>query len=106
MEANQKATVWGLRLLFLVCILSGWQFASGRVIPDFFMSKPTEIFPTFWGWTRSGELLYHASYTILEALAGFLLGSMVGMVVGIWLGRSEMTAMVLDPFVTMFYSLP
>lgn len=106
MDENQTLRVWSLRAVLLVVILGGWQITSGWLYSDFFLSKPSEIIAVFWTWLRDGDLFYHAGYTTLEAGAGFLLGSAAGIVVGIWLGRADLTAKVLDPFITMFYSLP
>jgi len=98
--------IWLARLVFVVVLLVAWQLASGNLFPAFFLSKPTEIGAAFLNWVRSGELFYHAGFTMLEAVAGFVLGSFIGMGIGIWLGRSEAVAEIFDPFITMFYSLP
>lgn len=106
MEETNRLHVWALRIVLLAGVLGIWQFTSGRYYPDFFLSKPTEIAAIAWKWLTDGDLLYHAGFTTLEATAGFVLGSAVGMVVGIWLGRAPMASRVLDPFITTFYSLP
>lgn len=105
-ERQRRRTIWAARAALLVVILGTWQLASGRLISDFFIGKPTEIAETLWRWALSGELFFHGGITAIEALLGFLLGSAIGMFVGIVLGRSQVLAEVLDPFITMFYSLP
>ena len=56
------------------------------------------------GGQRSSVL--HAWITLLEAVAGFVLGGLAGMVAGVVLARSRLLGRVLDPFILMFYSLP
>lgn len=101
-----RAKIWALRALLLVVVIGGWELASGRLFEEFFVSKPSAIAAVAAGWVASGRLFYHAGITITEALAGFALGGLAGMTAGILLGRLRLLAEVLDPFITMFYSLP
>ena len=101
-----RPTIWALRALLLVAVLGGWELASGRVFEEFFVSRPSAIATVAWGWVLSGRLFHHAVVTITEAVAGFALGGLAGMATGVLLGRLQLLADVLDPFITMFYSLP
>lgn len=94
------------RLGILVAFLAAWEFASGRLIQPYLVSAPSKIATTFWDWLLDGRILFHASITALEAVAGFLLGAAVGMCVGILLGRAEKLAELLNPFIMAFYSIP
>lgn len=95
-----------VRLLFVACLLLAWELASDRLIPEFFISRPSRIFSTLAEWTLNGDLFFHAGITASEAFLGYIIGSACGMVVGTLLGRSRLLAQLLDPFVTAFYSLP
>jgi NitT/TauT family transport system permease protein len=95
-----------MRAVFIVCLLSAWELASGRLIPEFFISRPSSIFGTLVEWTLNGDLFFHAGITASEAFLGYVIGSACGMVVGTLLGRSRFLAQLLDPFVMAFYSLP
>lgn len=106
MKKNHTFSIWLARAAFLILVLGSWELVSGNLFPEFFLSKPSKIGAMFGKWALSGDLFYHAGFTMVEALAGFLLGSLMGMLVGIWLGRAEMVAQIFDPFITMFYSLP
>jgi len=94
------------RVALLVAILLSWEYASGRLVAEFFISRPSVIFRIFWGWAADGSLLYHASITALEAFGGFLLGGIIGVAAGVTLGRARLLAEILDPFIMAFYSLP
>lgn len=94
------------RIGILVAILAIWEFASGRWFPPYLFSTPSKIFATFWKWLVEGKLAYHASITAIEAVSGFLLGAVVGMVCGIILGRAKTLAALLNPFIVAFYSIP
>ena len=93
-------------MLFLVAILLGWQLASGRLVSEFFISKPSAIIATLLEWIADGSLFFHAAITATEAFAGFALGSAAGIVAGTLLGRAQLLAEIVEPFIMAFYSLP
>jgi NitT/TauT family transport system permease protein len=94
------------RLGLLAAVIIIWQFGSIWSDSEFYVSTPSAIAASFWAILRSGELLFHASITTVEALAGFLIGGAAGVIVGLVLGRSRILADILDPFLTAIYSLP
>lgn len=98
--------IYALRVLLLVVIIGGWQLASGTVVKEFFISKPSVIVMRLWEWAADGSLFFHAGITAMEAVSGFLIGGFLGMAFGITLGRSQFLAKLLDPFIMTFYSLP
>ena len=94
------------RIAILVVFLLVWQFASGRLIATFFVSKPTEVAVILFKWIARGKLFYHAAITALEAFLGFGLGATIGISIGLFLGRATKLAEVIDPFIMAFYSVP
>lgn len=103
---NRKLQLFGLRLLIVLVTCALWEASSGTLFNPFFISSPSEVWSNFWGWLSSGALLMHAGITATEAFTGFLIGSLIGIVVGISLARAPLLAEVLDPFIMAFYSLP
>jgi NitT/TauT family transport system permease protein len=97
---------WQLRIVIVASFLSFWQFGSGTLFDEFFMSKPTAVVGEFWSLVASGRLFYHAGITIVEALGGFIGGALAGMAAGVVLGRNELLGKAMDPLVVVFYSLP
>jgi NitT/TauT family transport system permease protein len=95
-----------LRVLLLAGFLGLWEAVSGRLVPTFFISKPSRIFTVFWAWVQDGSLFFHAGITATEALAGFVVGGVIGMTVGLILGRATRVSEVINPFITAFYSVP
>lgn len=98
--------VISLRILLVGILLGGWEFVSDRYVSAFFISSPTKIAASFWDSVISGNVFFHAGITAIEAAGGFVLGGSLGFVVGLILGRQQLIADVLDPFLTAFYSLP
>ncbi len=102
----RKMHVVLLRIALLAGLLALWEAASGTLVQEFFISRPSAIFAKLRGWVLDGSFFYHAGITASEALLGFLLGSCLGLVIGVLLGRARLLAEVLDPFIMAFYSLP
>jgi NitT/TauT family transport system permease protein len=98
--------VMAWRIALVVTIVVAWQLASGRLVNPLFISSPLEVTRRLWALAASGKLTFHASYTAFHALAGFALGTVCGLAVGIVLGRWERLAQILDPFLMGFYSMP
>jgi NitT/TauT family transport system permease protein len=103
---SERAMINLLRLALLAALLAFWQFASGPLIPAFFVSSPSAIFARLSTWLMNGQLFFHMGITAAEAALGFLFGSIAGIAAGVLLGRREFLAKLLDPFIMTLYSLP
>jgi hypothetical protein len=94
------------RLVLLVVLIVTWQYASGRLVPEFFISKPSAILAALRDFVLTGNLFFHVGITATEAFTGFVLGATAGIVAGVALGRIHFLADLLQPFILAFYSLP
>ena len=92
--------VLGLLLLLL------WQGASGRLIDNFFISNPIDVGARLVAWIGDGSLFLHIWATIYATVMGFTIGSMGGVVLGIWLGVSPFTSRLLNPYLNALNALP
>jgi NitT/TauT family transport system permease protein len=89
-----------------ILLLACWQFASGRLVDNFFISNPVDVAIRLWDWTISGFIFPHLWVTFYETMAGYILGSLIGMLLGLWLGVARFTSRLLNPFLFAFYALP
>jgi NitT/TauT family transport system permease protein len=89
-----------------IAVMACWQFASGRLVDNFFISNPVDVAVRLWDWTISGFIFPHLWVTFYETVAGYVLGSLIGMLLGIWLGVSHFMSRLLNPFLFAFYALP
>lgn len=98
-EANARRMarlrLYAARTLLLAVILGAWELASGRLVPVFFASKPSLIALSLWDWAKDGSLFFHMGITALEAFLGFLIGGVLGMIVGTAFGRSRAPLFIL-----------
>jgi len=102
---DQRNTTIG-RLLFAAAFFAAWEVSSGRIVDQFFVSKPSAIAASWWAMLVKESLLYHLQFTIVEALTGYLIGAVAGLIFGFALARSELVYRIVEPFVVGFYGIP
>ena len=95
-----------MQVVLFGALLVFWELSSGRLISDFFISRPSDIAQSLWTSLLDGSLLFNASITASEALLGFIVGGLIGVILGVALGRSAFLADLLNPLVLCFNSLP
>jgi NitT/TauT family transport system permease protein len=107
---KHRALVYSLRLLLLVAILGGWELSVSKWLDPFFYSKPSLIWDKLVVWftdgTAQGSIWVQIGVTLQEAAAGFILGSLVGVVLGILLGRARLLAEVASPYIQALNAVP
>lgn len=103
---SARARLQLYRVLLALTVLVVWQFASGRLVAEFFISKPTAIYAALRQLVLTGNLFFHVGITATEAFVGFILGACAGIAAGVLLGRIHFLADLLQPFILAFYSLP
>ena len=99
------ANKWVLRLLSVVIVLALWQYVGARINP-IFLSTPTKIAAAFYATISSGELPLAVLASLGVTLAGFLSAMIVGVPVGLLMGRFRTFEYLIDPYVNALYVVP
>jgi NitT/TauT family transport system permease protein len=94
------------RFAILLSALAVWHFSSGRIIDPFWVSSPSDVAQQLGTWLTEGILFFHLQATLTAMAIGLVLGASTGIMVGFVLGRIEVLARLLDPFIVAIYSLP
>ena len=100
-----------IRLAILVVVLGGWELGvrTGH-IDAFFVGQPSGVASQLKTWVRdgteAGPLWTQVRVTLQEALTGFGIGVVAGIVAGITLGRVRLLAEVFGPFIKVLNSIP
>lgn len=103
---RQKRMVTIVQILILVGFIAIWEIlADAKIIDSFIMSQPSRILDTFLN-LGSNDLLKHIGVTVYETVVGFLLGTVLGIIIAIILWWSNFLAKVLDPYLVVLNSLP
>ena len=108
---RRRITINMLRVLLLVVIVGGWEFAAQvGIIDPFFWGRPSGIWQQIVTWvtqgTAQGPLWQQIAVTLEEAITGFLIGSVLGIIFGVVLGRNRFLADILGPYVKVANSIP
>jgi ABC-type nitrate/sulfonate/bicarbonate transport system permease component len=90
---------------FLVAVLAAWQLLWLRGLPDYVLG-PVEILRHFALALGSAELYQHAGASLLRALPGFAIGTLVGVVLGLAAGVARGFDQMLSPVVFLTYPVP
>jgi NitT/TauT family transport system permease protein len=94
------------RLIFGLVLLAFWELSSGRLIDPFWVSSPSKVFLYLYEVFADGSIFGHLAITLYETFTGFFIGSIFGIGLGFLLGRREVLAEVLDPYVVAFNGIP
>ena len=113
-EASSEKSRAGLRkfarglvtLLPGIALLVFWQWSSGRLIREIYVSKPTAVVERLYELFASGEIYPHLWTTGQELVLGYTIGVAGGVVGGYALGRSQRLASIFEPYVMAFYGVP
>lgn len=103
---NQKRKVIITQILILIAFLGIWEIlADTQIIDSFITSSPSRILKTFMD-LGSNDLIHHIGVTVYETVVGFLLGTVIGIIVAILLWWSNFLAKVTEPCLVVLNSLP
>jgi NitT/TauT family transport system permease protein len=108
---RRRLTVNGLRVLVGVVILGSWELTTRLGWVDaFFWSQPSAIAAKLWLWitqgTDLGPLWDQVLVTMEETVGGFVVGSILGVIFGVALGRSRLLSDVLGVYIKGANAIP
>jgi len=72
----------------------------------FFFGKPLEVLKVIWVWFSGGKIYPHLAITLLETLLAFAVGSVLGLVVGLWLALAPTASALADPYIKAANAMP
>jgi NitT/TauT family transport system permease protein len=99
-----------VRLCRWALLLTGlglWE-VLGRldIIDPFFFPFPSSIIAQVAAWAATPRIYADLGTTLLETGIGFVSGTALGVILGLWLGLSPFAAQVLEPFIKAFNAIP
>ena len=98
---------WFAPLLTGCVFFGGWEAAvRWFAIPKIVLPPPSSILLALWDLVGSSEFQWDLAVTLYEIVAGFLLGSLSGLVLGFVIALSPMVERLLYPYVVAFQTLP
>jgi NitT/TauT family transport system permease protein len=96
---------WAITLTSIVCVLALWEI-FGRQINPVFGSYPSAIAVAFWDLLRTGELASALNESLRPFLLGYFLAIVIGVPVGLVVGRFRVAEAALGIYITAGYAMP
>ena len=100
-----------LTVVTLASIFLAWYaVARFRVVSELFVPHPAAVLEAFWETAtegyRGGTLLQHLADSLYRVVAGFLLGVVTAVPLGLAIGYSSRVQAVFDPLIEFYRPLP
>ena len=108
----------GLLIVFLLF----WQLVSRNQQYAFFLGEPIKVAGRIWSWFMPfgfeatelfpdglpgrADIYLHLGVTLLETSLAFVIGTVLGLVFGLWLALAPTASAILDPYIKAANSMP
>ena len=108
---RRRLNVYALRVLVGVAWIGSWELLTRlKLVDPFFFGQPSGIVQKLQTWTTEGTALgplwEQVAVTMEETVIGFAVGAVLGVAVGILLGRNRLLAEVFSPYIKAANSIP
>src|ERR1044071_6167125 len=94
-----------IRALSVLCFLVAWEIYGRRVDPRL-LTYPTAVVQAAFALINSGELPRQMAVSLATLVAGFGASVILGVGIGLLMGRSRVAGAVLEPHVNALYATP
>jgi NitT/TauT family transport system permease protein len=111
---------WQVGLLVAVLLL--WHLLSRNEQYAFFLGEPIKVAGRIWSWFMPfgfepnslfpdgvpgrADIYQHLGVTLLETVLAFAIGTVLGLVFGLWLALAPTASAILDPYIKAANSMP
>src|SRR5258708_19573959 len=94
-------------LLSILAGLALWEFLSRLVVANaLFLAAPSQIFAAIYNLAASGQLWPHISISAVESAIGYVIASLLGIVVAFVIARTHLATKILHPRISWLYPTP
>ncbi len=112
--------LWQISLFLLLGGL--WQLAASDPQLAFFLGEPLQVLGRIWSWfapwslessaffpqglAGNADIYRHLGTTLLETLLAFGIGTVLGLVFGLWLALNRQMSALLEPYIKAANAMP
>jgi NitT/TauT family transport system permease protein len=91
----------------LVVALAGWEWGFEWLgVPPYIVPPVSMVYDEFFFMLETERMVFHTLVTLMETAAGFVLGALLGMVVGYAMGMSPWAELVFSPYLLALQIAP
>lgn len=100
--------IQALRVVIFAVIIGLWQLVSGRLLPLYLISSPSQVIRTLWNLLTGAApgLWADLQGTSQELVFGYLIGLVAGVAAGLLLGYWRTGAAIFNPLITAINGIP
>jgi NitT/TauT family transport system permease protein len=118
--SEKNLRYWQVGLLIVV--IAAWQLLSRDQRYAFFLGDPVSVVGRVWSWFMPfgfepnnwfpdgvpghADIYLHLGVTLLETVLAFAIGTVLGLVFGLWLALAPTASAILDPYIKAANSMP
>ena len=115
-----NARFWQIAVLVALLVL--WHAVSRNQQAAFFLGEPVQVAGRIWSWFMpvaippnalfpeglpgNADVYLHLGVTLLETVLAFAIGTLLGLVFGLWLALVPTASLVFDPYIKAANSMP
>lgn len=105
-RATSRAVIL-CRVLVVIAPILLWQIlADAGVLTPYIFSNPIQVFDQLVTWIGDGTLISNAAYTLRNALTGYVLGLLLGLVLAVLFASRPRLGAVFIPFIAALNAIP
>jgi NitT/TauT family transport system permease protein len=83
-----------------------WGLTASNILAPFFFGEPIKVVIRVFEWFSSGTIWEHIGITLLETALAFVIGTVLGLLVGLWLALSPTASALADPYIKAANAMP
>jgi NitT/TauT family transport system permease protein len=118
--SEKNLRLWQLGVL--IAMLGAWHAVSRNQQWAFFLGEPIQVAGRVWSWFMPfgfdesalfpeglpgrADIYRHLGTTLLETVLAFCIGTLLGLVCGLWLALAPTAGAILDPYIKAANSMP
>jgi len=108
LRRTARAFGWGLaHMLGILMLLIGWEvFARTGAVTMFILPPFSAVLERVWADAVGGDLWLNTALTIYRAFAGFAIGGIVGLLIGVAIWRNRVARWFFDPIISVGFPMP
>ncbi|MDN3018144.1 ABC transporter permease [Paenibacillus sp. BSR1-1] len=104
---NEKRWVRFYQIIIFLLIFSSWEFLSRmQWIDPLIFSSPSKIWSLCLDKIQDGSLLTNLGATLMETIVGFIISTILGVLIAALLWWSPLVSKILDPYLVIFNAMP
>lgn len=106
-QKMKKRKIYFWQIFLLIAFLALWEVTARLgLINTFLLSSPSAIYHLFLEYVKDGSMFIHVGISVWETVLGFVIGTVLGLLIAIILWWSKTVAKIFDPFLVVLNALP